>query len=214
MTIFANTEYASADRRMPPSGKVTYEEFLAWADDKTFAEWVDGEVQLMSPVSRGHAEISQFLYRVIAAFVEWRAQGEVFVAPFQMRLQQSPRGREPDIMYVAEEHLDRITDTFLSGPADLAVEVVSPESMLLDRGEKYAEYEAEGVREYWIIDPITQRTDFFVLREDGRFTRVDPDKDGLYRSQALDGFSLQVTWLWQRPFPKILDIVRNWEAAN
>lgn len=35
----------------PPSAKMTYEEFLAWADEDTWAEWVDGEVIYMSPVS-------------------------------------------------------------------------------------------------------------------------------------------------------------------
>jgi Uma2 family endonuclease len=33
----------------------------------------------------------------------------------------------------------------LDGPADLVVEVVSPESRLQDRGEKRAEYELRGV---------------------------------------------------------------------
>ena len=29
-----------------PAGKVTYEEFLAWLDEDTWAEWVDGEAVL------------------------------------------------------------------------------------------------------------------------------------------------------------------------
>ena len=31
--------------------KMTYEEFLAWADEDTLAEWVDGEVVMTSPAS-------------------------------------------------------------------------------------------------------------------------------------------------------------------
>ena len=43
---------------VPP--KMAYEEFLDWADEDTHAEWVDGEVVFMSPVSDAHQEISGF----------------------------------------------------------------------------------------------------------------------------------------------------------
>ncbi|RMF86648.1 MAG: Uma2 family endonuclease, partial [Nitrospinota bacterium] len=32
-------------------GKLSYEEFLAWCDEDTWAEWVDGEVILLTPAS-------------------------------------------------------------------------------------------------------------------------------------------------------------------
>ena len=50
---------------------------------------------------------------------------------------------------MATEHLDRLTDSHLSGPADLAVEIVSPDSLGRDRGDKFAEYGAAGIPEYW-----------------------------------------------------------------
>jgi Uma2 family endonuclease len=48
-------------------------------------------------------------------------------------------------------------------PADLAVEIVPTESRLRDRGQKLAEYEMGGVREYWIIDPERRQAAFYVL---------------------------------------------------
>lgn len=66
-------------------------------------------------------------------------------------------GREPDLLFLARENLDRLKAPYLEGPADLAVEIVSSESRLRDRGEKLAEYEAGGVREDWILDPGQQR---------------------------------------------------------
>lgn len=59
--------------------------------------------------------------------------------------------------FVAEEHLDRLQEMHLEGPADLVVEIVSPESRLRDRGEKFAEYELAGVSEYWLLDPELRR---------------------------------------------------------
>ena len=52
---------------------------------------------------------------------------------------------------MASERLDRVHRTYLDGPADLVVEIVSPESAGRDRGEKYYEYEAAGIPEYWLL---------------------------------------------------------------
>ena len=71
---------------------------------------------------------------------------------------------------MSSEHLDRLENSHLAGPADLLVEVVSKDSVARDLVEKLREYEAAGIREYWVIDsrPNEARADFFVLR-DGRF---------------------------------------------
>ena len=36
-------------RRSAEPDKMTYEQFLAWADEDTHAEWVNGEVVMTSP---------------------------------------------------------------------------------------------------------------------------------------------------------------------
>ena len=150
---------------------MTYEQFLEWMDEDIYAEWVDGEVQFMSPGSAKHQDISGFLSAVMRAFAEEHDAGKVLEAPFQMKLPKVRRGREPDILFVAKGHLSRLQNTYLNGPADLAIEIISPESVLRDRGEKYAEYETEGVREYWVIDHEEQRVDFYVLGDENRYDR-------------------------------------------
>jgi len=72
----------------PTPPKLTYEEFLAWADEDTLAEWVDGEVVMTSPASRRHQEIADFLTSVLRSFVEQHELGVVLSAPFQMKLEQ------------------------------------------------------------------------------------------------------------------------------
>ena len=191
---------APTDRR-----KMTYEEFLAWADEDTTAEWIDGEVVMCSPASRRHQEIGLFLGQVVGLYVEHRGMGRILVPPFQMKLADS--GREPDLLFVASEHLGRLTETYLEGPADLVVEIVSPESMGRDRGEKFYEYEQAGVPEYWLIDPQTQRVEFYRLTEDGQYRLVLPDAEGIYRSDVLPGFWLRVEWLWQEPLPDPLRVL-------
>jgi hypothetical protein len=66
---------------------MTYDEFLAWADEDTLAEWVNGRVIMTSPASLRHQMLAQFLSRVLTGFVEVGRLGIVISAPFQMKLE-------------------------------------------------------------------------------------------------------------------------------
>ena len=197
----------------PPAQKMTYEEFLDWADEDTYAEWVDGKVEMMSPASVKHQDISLFLARLLAEFSEEHDTGKLLAAPFQMRLANVRRGREPDLLFVATQNLGRLKRSYLDGPADLVIEIISPESVLRDRGAKYAEYEAGGVREYWIIDAEAKRADFFVLDSEGRYQRASPDTEGKYQSAVLPGLWINLDWLWQSPLPSVRSVLKAWEAV-
>lgn len=184
-----------------PGIAMTYDEFLNWADEDTLAEWVNGKVIMTSPASLRHQLIAQFLGRVLAGYVEVGRLGIVVSAPFQMKLEQS--GREPDVLFLTEAHRDRLRATYLDGPADLVIEILSPESIGRDRGEKFYEYERAGIPEYWLIDDATQRAEFYQLDERGRYQLVPPGDDGVYHSKALPGFWLEVGWLWRDSLPSV-----------
>ena len=198
-----------AEQSKPAKLRMSLQEFLEWADEDVWAEWEDGEVIFLSPASFGHQKIVGFLATLLHLFLEERDIGEVLTAPFSMWLPVSKRVREPDILVVLKENLDRIKKNFLDGPADLVIEIVSEDSVLRDRGMKFAEYELDGVKEYWLIDPDRERADFFVLGEGGRFERKLPDKRGFYHSAVLKGFRLNVNWLWQSPLPKVSEVLRK-----
>lgn len=191
--------------------RMTYEEFLAWADEDTLAEWVDGEVIMTSPASDRHQDISRWLTSILSVFVESRNLGVIRAAPFQMKLEHS--GREPDLLFVAKDHLGAFRKTFLQGPADLVVEIVSPESLGRDRGDKFYEYAKGGVPEYWLIDPDQRLAEFYQLDAPGRYRLVAADDQGIYHSQVLPGFWLRIEWLWQQPLPQVLDVLKELEVV-
>jgi Uma2 family endonuclease len=187
------------------SRRMTYEEFLAWADEDTWAEWVDGEVVMTSPAGDQHQDILRFLTAVLSVFIETHHLGIIRPAPFQMRLADS--GREPDLLFLANEHLERRKATYLDGPADVVVEILSPESAVRDRGEKFYEYEAAGIPEYWLIDPMREQAEFYQLDEEAHYRPAVPDVGGSFRSRAIPGFVLRTAWLWQPP--AVLDALRE-----
>ncbi|MBI4788678.1 MAG: Uma2 family endonuclease [Chloroflexi bacterium] len=126
-----------------------------------------------------------------------------------MRLPNVPSGREPDILFIANEHRDRLKTTFLDGPADVVVEIISPESIGRDRGEKFVEYETGGVAEYWLIDPEREQAEFYHLGTDQRYHSMAMGNHGIFRSQGIAGFWLRLEWLWQDPLPKLVDVLRE-----
>lgn len=201
----AQLQAALAEEAPDVLPRMTYEEFLAWADEDTLAEWVDGEVVMTSPASVRHQLIGDFLLKVLGIYVERRDLGMVLSAPFQMKLEH---GREPDLLFLAQAHLSRLRETYLDGPADLVVEIVSPESAGRDRGTKFYEYARGGVPEYWLIDPQAQWAEFYHL-EGTYYRAILSGCEGKYQTALLPDFWLRVEWLWQEPLPKTLDVLRE-----
>ena len=82
-----------------------------------------------------------------------------------------PRTRR---LFLAKEHLDRIGEARIEGPADLVIEIVSDDSVARDFDEKFVEYQGCGIPEYWIIDPRDQRQRalFYQLNDGGEYEQA------------------------------------------
>lgn len=183
----------------PARLSMSYSEFLRWCDEDTVAEWVDGEVIIPMAATRLHQTLVRFLLALLDAFLAVYRVGEVFDTVFQVRLWPDGPVRQPDLVFVAAEHSERITPQGIEGPPDLIVEVVSDDSVQRDRVDTFDEYEKAGVREYWILDnrPDRRRAWFYRLDERGRFVPILPDAEGVVRSSVLPGFWLREAWLWE-----------------
>ena len=186
--------------------QMSYDEYLTWAGEDVHAEWVNGEVVVQMPPKQPHQRVVAFLLQILGLFIELSHLGRVLPAPFEMRATPEGSAREPDLLFVAQAHLDRLTESRLNGPADLAVEIISDDSVARDRAYKFYEYQAAGVTEYWIIDPRPgyQRADFYVLDDNGRYRPVPIDADGRYHSTVISDFWLHVDWLLLAEQPDVL----------
>jgi Uma2 family endonuclease len=124
------------------------------------------------------------------AFVQKRNLGIIQIGPLPVRLWPG-KIREPDILFVAREHSDRIGER-VYGPPDIVVEVLSPSTRQVDRHEKFYEYAKAEVGEYWMVDPDALTIEVFVLRG-GAYELVGKwSKGEEAHSEILAGFKVAV----------------------
>ncbi len=196
----------------PPAGQVVAvdvaaEDYLAdYA--ATFHEWVGGVVIKTSPVSGQHDSFTAYFRQLVDAYFALKPIGRALNAPFVMRIDATRSMREPDVQVILHENPGNLTATAMHGPADICIEVVSPESASRDYGDKLIEYEQAGVQEYWIIDPLRQRCQFNRRDETGVFVTIATDSDNYYRTPLLPRLALHVPTLWRDELPDPVEIMQ------
>jgi Uma2 family endonuclease len=190
--------------------RMSYEEFVEWLEPGVHAEWVDGEVVMMAPIGEAHNRLHLFVLRVIAEYLDYHPVGEIRFDPFNMKTGEDLPGRAPDIFFVSNKNARKFKKTHLKGPADMVVEVISPGSRGVDRGDKFYEYEEGGVPEYWLLDPYRKRAEFYQRTTRGELNLVEPDSSGIYNCKSIKGFWVNVNWFWKYPFPPLRTIRKQW----
>ncbi|HEY8665088.1 MAG TPA: Uma2 family endonuclease [Tepidisphaeraceae bacterium] len=187
---------------------MTEAEFVDWCDEDTWAEWVDGEVIIMSPVNVPHGQITSFLVHLLRAFVEEHDLGQILLEPVQLRFEQQRSRRSPDIFFLSHEREHQIRDVHIEGAPDLIVEIISPNSQSRDRREKFLEYQSAGVREYWIVDPLSSTIEAYTLAKNKKLQPILPQADRI-ASLVLSGFYLKPAWLFGAKFPRVSALLRE-----
>ncbi len=134
----------------PAQGHWSEEEYLA-LDTNHLTEFSHGRMEVLPLPTFSHQRLVALLYRLLSGFVEERGLGVVMFAPLRIQLGQG-KFREPDLVFMAAEHADRLGEQFWQG-ADLVMEIVSPNDPERDKVTKRREYAQAGIPEYWIVDP-------------------------------------------------------------
>ena len=147
----------------PAQGHWSEEEYLS-LDTNHLIEFSHGQLEVLPMPTFSHQRLVAFLYQLLKGFIEERSgtegtraakqsssPGVVMFAPLRIQL-WSGKYREPDLVFMAAEHADRLGEQFWHG-ADLVMEVVSPDDPERDKVTKRREYAQAGIPEYWIVDP-------------------------------------------------------------
>ena len=147
--------------------KLTYQDYLGFPDDGLRHELLDGEHYVSSAPSRKHQAASRRLCTRFDNFLERTGLGEVFPAPFEVKLSEHDVV-QPDLLFISSERASILTEVNVLGAPDLVVEILSDSSHQTDKLVKRRQYELFGVREYWILDPVLRTASIYRLSQ-GRF---------------------------------------------
>jgi Uma2 family endonuclease len=190
-----------------------FDEFCTLVNDDDKADLIDGVIFMASPENLANFRIEMWLLRLLDRYLAKRAiPGEVFGIRIAFRLDRS-NAPEPDAAFVCGERLHLVRPNYIDGPPDWAAEVVSPSSIDRDYDDKREQYQHFGVREYWIIDPLTEKITCYRLGRDGKFREARP-RQGVVKSSVIPGFWVRPAWFWRTPLPDMDDVVNEILAAT
>ena len=139
---------------MSTTAKLTFRQWLQLPEKEgTIYELDEGELLMEPSPTLAHNRIRDRIARRLADFVQTHQLGEVTVET-DFRLGPDTV-RNPDVAFIATDHLGRIDAdrSPLEGAPALAVEVVSPGNSDQDMRKKVSQYLAAGSKAVWVVYP-------------------------------------------------------------
>ena len=155
----------TATSGIPHGRPFTVDDLKAMPDDGNRYELIDGMLVVSPAPSPRHQNVMlQLAIRLDAACPDGIV---VLVAPTAVRASTTIE-LQPDVLVARHEDF---TEKLLPVAPLLAVEVLSPSSVINDLNNKKAAYERMGVASYWVVDPLQPSLTVFELA-DGRYREV------------------------------------------
>ncbi|MGB3558216.1 MAG: Uma2 family endonuclease [Geitlerinemataceae cyanobacterium] len=174
------------------------------------AELIEGVVYVASPVrisnhGRPHAKIIGWLLVYQAA-----TPGVDLADNATVRL-DADNEPQPDALLRIEPEVggnSRISeDDYIEGAPELIAEIAAS-SASYDLGDKLNAYRRNGVREYIVWQSYENKIDWFRLQE-GRYVALEPDEEGIIRSEVFPGLWLSVAALRGGNLAEVLAVLQR-----
>jgi len=154
--------------------KYSYADYLTWFDDVR-RELFNGWLSLMSPApSLRHQQTSTKLVQVFSNYLDYKPC-QVFHAPFDVRFPKTPNAPDDEVFSVVQPDICIVCDTHkldergCNGAPDFIIEILSLNNAKRDISEKFKLYEQNGVKEYWIVFPLDEIVEVFILNAQNKY---------------------------------------------
>jgi Uma2 family endonuclease len=149
----------------PMERRMTVEEYLTGEETNRPQELTYGILREPAAPGFDHQLIVGRLYVRLDAHVRAHTLGRVVLSPIDVVLDPvRALVVQPDLAFVASARLDICRDSIWGAP-DLVVEVLSTSNRRHDRSVKVGWYGRYGVRECWIVDPVTRTIEVVALSD-------------------------------------------------
>ncbi|MHC5543570.1 Uma2 family endonuclease [Singulisphaera rosea] len=170
--------------------QATFHERYAAMPSGVLAELIDGVVFIPSPVGPEHGR-AHIPLLVWLSYYEENTPGIEVLDNTSTALGPTSEPQPDAQLRILPEYggRSRAERRFIRGVPELVVEVAHS-TRYTDLGPKFDDYERAGVREY-LVRALEPHEVLWHVLVDGRYTRILPDADGLYRSQVFPGLWLE-----------------------
>lgn len=161
---------------MPQEKTYTVEDIYALPDGER-AELIDGQIYDMAPPNTSHQRlVAKLSHRILTHIEASGGSCEVFPAPFAVFLNEDDRNYvEPDISVICDSN--KLDDKGCHGAPDWIIEVTSPSTARIDYGIKLFKYRSAGVREYWIVNPLSRTATVYDFENEQGTNQYNFDDD-------------------------------------
>ncbi len=154
-----------------------------------------GEMIVLPPTGWGTSKRN---FKLIGLFCIWNEStqlGEAFDSSGGFILPNRAQ-RSPDIAWVEKSRIEALNpdpDKFLPLAPDFVVELRSATDRLVKIQQKMQEYQANGVRLGWLIDPQNRRVEIYRISGEPEVLQSPSQLSG---EDVLPGFTLDLTKIW------------------
>ncbi|MGD1276365.1 MAG: Uma2 family endonuclease [Tepidisphaeraceae bacterium] len=178
--------------------KMTAEQFLRLGEDPPGVrlELVEGEIAVSPSPTPRHSYALIQLVTILNVHVTRNSLGIVFGDVDTILDRYNVR--RPDILFFSSARTHLIGQKAMQGPPDLAVEVISPSSVQIDRADKFAQYRDAGVAHYWIVDPDSRTIEAWRLEQGKYVSSGRGCEDDVVKLPPFDDLEIPLSRLWRR----------------
>jgi len=154
------------------------------------AEFINGQPIFHSPVKRKHSSALDFLQTLLSVYVRINGLGRIYVEKLMIELTRN--SFEPDLCFFTANRDAQFDEEQMLFPApDFIIEILSRKTEKYDRGVKFEDYEAHGIKEYWIVDPTHKTIEQYLLKNK-RYELAVKSTDGYIESKVIKGFKMPI----------------------
>ena len=187
-----STESEDITYGIKPKETYTIDDIYALPDGQR-AELIDGQIYMMAPPTAKHQDIIFSISRKIADYIDKKKGScKIYLSPYAVFLNADDKNYvEPDISIICDR--SKLSDKGCNGAPDWIIEVVSPSSQRMDYSIKLFKYRTAGVREYWIVNPMTKIVQIYSFEGEEDSTQLSFDDE--IPAYIFDGLIIKISEL-------------------
>ena len=185
-------------------------------------EWNNGILEAKPLPNFAQTEQYRWFFRLLCCFLEVNPIAKILCleagAYMSVRDESLPSGKwevvfKPDIGIILDDNpapWGADDQRAYIGVCDMIVEELSDSTsaeVKRDTEEKKDGYARAGVKEYFILDPKDRHMHFYRLGAAGSYEEIEPDEEGVIRSQVLPGLQFRREDLLREP--RLADLARD-----